>query len=94
MAAMSDGDPDRRSPSTAALIKWIGLIVGLFSIVGVLVGAAVTFGQHLAMDQQQADRLTKLEQRVLDLERASLHYHADPERLPNRGDAPKNKDKP
>ena len=59
------------------MVRWIGLAVGLFSIVGVLVGAAISYGQHVRADQEQDRRLAGLEDRVRDLERAERFLHGE-----------------
>ena len=58
-----------------ALTRWIALTVGAFSIVGVLVGAGVNYGQHLRADAEQDARLRTLEDRVRDLERQAVYIH-------------------
>jgi hypothetical protein len=74
---------DRRHPSSNSMVKWIGLAVGLFSIVGVLVGAGISYGQHIRADQEQDGRLKQLEERVRDLERADGYLHGDQGLLPH-----------
>ena len=59
------------------MTKWISIAVGLFSLVGVLVGAGISYGQHMAADRYQDDRLTTIEMRVHDLERAMTFQHGD-----------------
>lgn len=71
-----------RHQSSNVLVKWIGLAVGLFSIVGVLVGAGISYGQHVRADQEQDARIRQLEERVRDLERADRYLHGDQGLLP------------
>ena len=43
-------------------IDWIGPIVGALTILGVIVGAAISWGEKVAMDNEQNRRIEKLEQ--------------------------------
>lgn len=77
------GNADRRTPSSNNLAKWLALAVGLFTIGGVLIGAGISYGQHIRADEEQDSRLIRLEQRVLDLERANRYEHGDVGLLPH-----------
>lgn len=81
-------NPDRRIPPTAALTKWLALTVGAFSIGGVLIGAGISYGQHIRADDEQDSRLIRLEERVRDLERANRYEHGDFGQLPNAPKGP------
>ena len=51
-----------------SLAKIVGLLVGLFSIIGTLLGAGIAWGQHVRADADQDRRLTALEERIYKLE--------------------------
>ena len=79
---------DRRVPSTNALTKWLALAVGTFTIGGVLIGAGISYGQHIRADQEQDARLVLLEERVRDLERANRYEHGEIGLLPHAPKGP------
>jgi len=81
---------DRRTPSTQAMAKWIALVVGVFSILGVVVGAGISYGQHMRADDERDrdlrkhnEQIDKLEDRVRDLEFANRWSHGDNGLLPH-----------
>ncbi len=77
-------DNDRRNPTTQTLIKWISVIVGTFTIVGTIVGAAIGYDRHVRLDEAQDEHLKEhnielrnLSDRVRDLEIANRYSHGD-----------------
>lgn len=79
------GQQDRRSN---ALVKWVTIVGGVFALLGAIVGGSITIGEHLNADKEQDSRISRLEERVRDLERAERYLHGDQGLLPN---APKGK---
>ena len=57
------------------IIKWVSITVGIFTLGGALLGAGISYGQHVQSDAYQDSRLTQLEQRLHDLEMSHDKNH-------------------
>lgn len=64
---------ERRTAST--ITRTVALLVGIFTIIGTLVGAGITFGQHLHADTEQDRRLGIAEERLRVLEGIACGEH-------------------
>ncbi len=65
--------PERRSQNS--LTKLVALLVGGFTIIGMLVGAGVTVGQHLRADNDQDRRIIALEESLRVLQTIAVSEH-------------------
>ncbi len=57
------------------LVKLVMALLGFFTLIGVLVGAGITVGQHLKSDEEQDRRLTKIENDLSTLQTIAVSEH-------------------
>ncbi len=64
---------ERRTSNSLA--KLVALLVGGFTLIGTLVGAGVTVGQHLRADADQDRRIVALEESIRVLQTIAVGEH-------------------
>ena len=64
---------ERRAANSLA--KLVAMLVGIFTLIGTLVGAGVTVGQHLRADSDQDRRLSALEEQIRVLDTIAVSEH-------------------
>lgn len=68
---------DRRRSTD--VVKWLGVTVGTFTLLGMVTGAAIAWDRHARADAEQDQRLQQLESQVraIDLRTYRLEWDHD-----------------